>query len=144
GDWPLMERVAQCTLPIILSTAGSSFDTLDRVVSFFEHRSRETTILHCVGEYPTPPGRMQLNQIKRLKERYGNHTVGLSSHEPPGDTRTVQMALAMGAMVLEKHVGLPTEQYALNAYSCSPGQMREWLAAARTALEACGSEEGRP
>ena len=49
GDWPLMERVAQSTLPIILSTAGSSWETLDRVVSFFEHRSRETTLLICPG-----------------------------------------------------------------------------------------------
>jgi N-acetylneuraminate synthase len=143
GDWPLMERVAESTLPIILSTAGSSFETLDRVMSFFEHRSRETAILHCVGEYPTPPERMQLNQLLRLKERYGNHVIGLSSHEPPGDTLTVQMALAKGAMMLEKHVGLPTERYPLNAYSCDPAQIDAWLAAARDALAVCGDEEGR-
>jgi sialic acid synthase SpsE/quercetin dioxygenase-like cupin family protein len=143
GDWPLMERVAQSTLPIILSTAGSSWETLDRVVSFFEHRSRETTLLHCVGEYPAAPEAMQLNQIQRLKERYGNHVVGLSSHESPGDTRTVQMALAKGAMVLEKHVGLRTGRHELNAYSCDPGQIDAWLGAARAALAACGLETGR-
>lgn len=143
GDWPLMERVAQSTLPILLSTAGSSWDTLDRVVSFFEHRSRETTLLHCVGEYPTAAGSMQLNQIQRLKERYGNHPVGLSSHEDPGDTRTVQMALAMGATVLEKHVGIQTAGHALNAYSCDPGQIAAWLGAARDALDALGAGQGR-
>lgn len=143
GDWPLMERVAESTLPIILSTAGSSFETLDRVVSFFEHRSRDISILHCIGEYPTPPEHMHLNQLQRLKERYGNHVIGLSSHEPPGDTRTIQMALAKGAMVLEKHVGLPTERHALNAYSCNPAQIDTWLAAGREALLACGDEEGR-
>jgi len=143
GDWPLMERVAQSTLPVILSTAGSSWDTLDRVVSFFEHRSRETTLLHCVGEYPAALGSMQLNQIQRLKERYGNHAVGLSSHEPPGDTRTVQMALAMGATVLEKHVGLAAGGHALNAYSCGPEQIAAWLGAGRDALSACGAASGR-
>jgi len=143
GDWPLMERVAQSSPPILLSTAGSNLETLDRVVSFFEHRSRETTLLHCVGEYPTAPEHMQLNQIQLLKERYGNHPVGLSSHESPGDVRTVQLALAKGAMVLEKHVGLPMEGRPLNAYSCDPGQIEAWLEAARCALAACGDREGR-
>jgi len=144
GDWPLMERVAQSSLPLLLSTAGGSFEDLDRVVSFFEHRAREFTVMHCVGAYPTAPEHMQLNQIQRLKERYGNHPVGFSSHERPDDTRTVQMALAMGAMVLEKHVGLPTERYAVNAYSCTPAQMEAWLGAARDALDTLGADQGRP
>ena len=144
GDWPLMERVAQSTLPILLSTGGGSLETLDRVVAFLEHRSREFTILHCVAEYPTAPDRMQLNQIQLLQERYGNHEVGLSSHETPGDLATVQMALAKGARVLEKHVGLAAPGMPLNAYSCDPAQIEAWLAAARGALLAGGVEHGRP
>ena len=144
GDWPLMERVAQSTLPILLSTGGSSLETLDRVVAFFEHRSRDITLMHCVAEYPTAPERMQLNQIQLLRERYGNHPVGLSSHEAPGDLATVQMALAKGATVLEKHVGLAAEGQPLNAYSCDPAQIEAWLGAARGALLAGGVQQGRP
>jgi len=139
-----MERVAQSSLPILLSTGGGSLETLDRVVAFFEHRLRDFTILHCVAEYPTPPERMQLNQIQLLKERYGNHEVGLSSHETPEDRDTVRMALAKGARVLEKHVGLPAPGQPLNAYSCDPAQAEAWLAAARSALLAGGVEKGRP
>jgi N-acetylneuraminate synthase len=143
GDWPLMERVAASTLPIIASTAGSSLETLDRVVAFFEHRGRPLSIMHCVGEYPTATRHQHLHQIARLKERYPAHGVGFSSHEAPADLRTVQMAVAKGAWILERHVGLPTEKYALNAYSLAPAQCRAWLEAAQEAFETCADEGGR-
>ena len=34
NDWPLLERVAETTLPIIASTAGAVLDDIDRVISF--------------------------------------------------------------------------------------------------------------
>jgi len=143
GDWPLMERIAASTLPVIASTAGAPLSVIDRVVSFFEHRKRPLSLLHCVGEYPTPSPRLQLNQIDLLRQRYPGHTIGWSTHEEPGNCHNVRMALAKGARILEKHVGVATEQYSLNAYSASPAQIAAWLAAAREALEACGAPEGR-
>lgn len=139
GDWPLMERMARSGLPIIASTAGVSLDVLDQVVSFFDHRQRPLTLLHCIGEYPTPAAHLQLNQIDFLKNRYPNHRVGFSTHESPDNTHFVQMALAKGASVFEKHVGLPTPESPLNAYSASPDQVKAWLDAAQEALICCGT-----
>jgi len=138
GDWPLLERIAQSTLPVIASTAGASLEVLDRVVSFFEHRAKTLSLLHCVGEYPTPAERLELNQIELLRARYPGHTIGWSTHEDPDTIRNIPMAVAKGARIFEKHVGLPTEQYALNAYSASPDQIRIWLEAAREAVITCG------
>lgn len=138
GDWPLMERYAASTLPVIASTAGASMETLDQVVSFFDHRQRPLTLLHCIGEYPTPVSHFQLNQIEFLRTRYPQHTIGFSSHEDPDNVRLVQMAVAKGARVFERHVGLPTPEAPLNAYSMNPDQTRRWLEAAVEALEACG------
>jgi len=143
GDWPLMERIAVSPLPIIASTAGASQDVLDQVVSFFDHRKRPLTLLHCIGEYPTPAAHFQLNQIDFLKGRYPQHTIGFSSHENPADASLVQMALAKGARVFEKHVGVALEGAPLNAYSASPEQMAAWLKAAAGALEICGATPGR-
>jgi sialic acid synthase SpsE len=53
-DWPLAEKIGSTKLPIILSTAGEDFEDIDRVVSFYQHRDKKVSILHCVGEYPTP------------------------------------------------------------------------------------------
>lgn len=137
-DWPLLERVVQAPQPIIASTAGATLEEIDRVVSFLQHRKKEFAILHCVGEYPTPDERMNLAQIDFLKSRYAGVRVGFSTHEHPANLDVVKLAVAKGATIFEKHVGVETEQYPLNAYSASPEQVDQWLAAAQYALTVCG------
>ena len=83
GDWPLLEKIVQGDKPIIFSTAGAKFNTIDKVVSFFQHREKEFAIMHCIGEYPTPPPNLQMNQISLLKERYPDVPIGFSTHENP-------------------------------------------------------------
>ncbi|WP_454255310.1 N-acetylneuraminate synthase family protein [Pseudomonas sp. Marseille-Q8238] len=143
SDWPLLERVVQTRHPLIVSTAGSTLEELDRLVSFLTHRSKDFAILHCVGEYPTPDAHMHLSQVDFLQRRYPGVRVGFSTHEDPNNTDIVKMALAKGARIFEKHVGLPTEQYPINAYSASPEQVRRWLEAAQYALLLCGEGEQR-
>jgi sialic acid synthase SpsE/mannose-6-phosphate isomerase-like protein (cupin superfamily) len=137
-DWPLLERIALVNKPIIASCAGASLDSIDRVVSFFEHRGKDFALLHCVAEYPVAADDLQLNQIDLLRKRYPDTLVGFSTHEDPGNTQAVRMAIAKGAAILEKHVGMPTDEIKLNAYSASPDQVRAWVAAADEALRACG------
>ena len=143
SDWPLLERVAQCNQPIVASTAGASLEEMDRVVSFLMHRNKEFAILHCVGEYPTAEKDMHLSQIDFLKKRYPGVRIGFSTHENPDNTDIVKLAVAKGASLFEKHVGLATEKYALNNYSASPEQTRTWLQAAADALLICGVGDAR-
>lgn len=143
GDWPLLERVVQTQRPLIVSTAGASLEEIDRLVSFLTHREKDFALLHCVGEYPTPDAHMHLSQIDFLQRRYPGVRVGFSTHEDPDSTDIVQMALAKGARVFEKHVGLPTANYPLNAYSASPQQVQRWLEAAQRALLVCGESKQR-
>ncbi|MCB1916294.1 MAG: N-acetylneuraminate synthase family protein [Rhodocyclaceae bacterium] len=138
GDWPLMERIAATDKPVIASTAGASEELIDQVVSFFLHRHKALTLMHCVAEYPTPDEALQLNQVDLLRRRYPDCRIGYSTHESPDNTEAVMMALAKGATVFEKHVVLPTERYAANAYSADPDQVRAWLTAAERARRICG------
>jgi len=138
-DWPLLERIANSTLPIIASTAASDVEDIDAVVSFFQHREKQLTLMHCVGEYPTPDERLAINQIEFLRHRYRDVQVGFSSHERPDHTESIMLALARGASVFEKHVGLATEVHALNAYSSSPEQIADWLEAGQRALTMLGT-----
>ncbi|BAL23761.1 N-acetylneuraminate synthase family protein [Azoarcus sp. KH32C] len=140
-DWPLLERIARADKPVIASTAGSTLEEIDNVVSFFLHRGKDLTLMHCVAEYPTPDEALQVNQIGLLRERYPDCRIGYSTHESPDNTVAVMLAMAKGATVFEKHVVLPTERYPANAYSADPRQIRDWLAAARRALQICGSSE---
>ncbi|HJV26697.1 MAG TPA: N-acetylneuraminate synthase family protein [Aromatoleum sp.] len=140
-DWPLLERIARADKPVIASTAGSTLEEIDNVVSFFLHRGKDLTLMHCVAEYPTPDDALQVNQIGLLRERYPDCRIGYSTHESPDNTVAVMLAMAKGASVFEKHVVLPTERYPANAYSADPGQIRDWLTAARRAMQICGSNE---
>lgn len=143
NDWPLLERIAQSSKPIIASTAGAAQEAIDAVVSFLMHRGKDFAILHCVAEYPAADEKMQLNQIDFLKNRYPSLRVGFSTHEDPSDAELVKLAVAKGADIFEKHVGISTDSYALNAYSASPDQVRDWLHSIRHALSICGHSGSR-
>ena len=86
---------------------------------------------------------MNLSQIDFLKNRYHGVRIGFSTHEDPDNLDMVKLAIAKGATVFEKHVGVPTDTYPLNAYSASPEQVEKWLEAARMAFTLCGIGDHR-
>jgi sialic acid synthase SpsE/mannose-6-phosphate isomerase-like protein (cupin superfamily) len=142
-DWPLLEEAVAADLPVIASTAGAELSDIDKVVSFLAHRNKDFAIMHCVGEYPTADEKLHINQINLLQQRYPGVRIGFSTHEDPSNTDIVKMAVAKGAAIFEKHVGVETEKYALNAYSASPLQIQAWLEAARYAFTVCGVGDQR-
>ena len=141
-DWPLLEAVGAAAqtagIPVIASAAGASLDEIDKVVSFFMHRGISFALMHCVAEYPTPDKHLEMNQIDLFRNRYPQIPIGFSTHEPPENMEPVLVAVAKGARILERHVGVETDAISLNAYSSTPGQVREWLNAARRAFSMCG------
>ena len=142
-DWPLLEKIATVDMPIIASGAGSNMEEVDRFVSFFEHRGKKIALMHCVAEYPTPNEHLEMNQITLYKKRYPNIPIGFSTHEDPNNMEPVKMAVAKGAVIFEKHVGVPTETITLNGYSANPEQVANWLKAAKEAYAMCGIDGRR-
>lgn len=142
-DWPLLERISTVDKPIVASAAGASWEEIDRVVSFFEHRQKALTLMHCVAQYPTATADLQLNQIALMRRRYPGLDVGFSTHENPADNEVILVAIGQGASAFERHVAVPTDKYPSNAYSSSPEQFRAWLSAAQKGFELCGACDGR-
>lgn len=138
-DWPLLERIVKTDKPVIVSTAGASLDDIDKVASFLEHRDKKFALLHCVAEYPVQREQMQMNQLDILRQRYAGIIIGFSSHERPEETEAVKIAVAKGARIFERHVGLNTETVKMNAYSSGPDQVYSWLASAKEAFSICGA-----
>jgi len=138
GDWPLMEAVAATRLPVIASAAGSDMETIKNVISFFSHRGIALALMHCVGEYPTPNERLQLNQLDYYRQEFPDLTLGFSTHEAPDNMEPVKIAVAKGARIFEKHVGVPTDAVTLNGYSANPQQVGAWLEAAKASFDICG------
>ena len=142
-DWPLLEKAAKANLPVIISTAGATLASIDRVVTFLEHRGIRFCLMHCVGSYPTPDHELELNQIDFFRQRYPGTEIGFSTHERPDNVIPAMLATAKGAVILERHIGLPTEKYSINGYSSTPEQIRAWLQAAREARAICGVQNQR-
>lgn len=142
-DWPLLEKIVSTNKPIIASTAGSSLENIDNVVSFFEHRKKDFALMHCIGAYPTLAKDLQINQIDLLKQKYPETTIGFSTHEEPNNFDSIKIAIAKGAQIFERHVNVVSDKYSINGYSSTPNQIHSWLKAAKIAIDMCGVSEGR-
>jgi len=143
-DKPLLQKIARVNKPVVVSTGGLTLSQIDRIVSFFEQMSVDFGLMHCVAIYPTPNEKLNLNQIALLRSRYPGVPVGWSTHESPKNIEIVQMAYALGAQMFERHVGLNSGKYKVNAYSSVPEEVDQWMAAFERAVEACGSEYRKP
>ncbi|WP_417746077.1 N-acetylneuraminate synthase family protein [Rosistilla oblonga] len=141
NDWPLLEAIAAAGKPVICSTGGCRLADIDKIVSFFEHRRvQDLSLLHCVGIYPTDDMDQQLSFMQKMLRRYPMCRVGFSGHERPDNHGPGRAAIAMGAKILERHVGLPTETIQLNAYSMSPEQTDAWVRAVLQIAQITGEE----
>ena len=83
--------------------------------------------MHCVSIYPTPDHECNILNISKFVERYPDINIGWSTHESPDDTLHVGLALAAGATMFERHIGIPLNDVPLNKYSSNPQQVANWL-----------------
>ena len=139
-DWPLLEKMADSNIPLIFSTGGLTLSHIDDLVSFFDHRGSDFAIMHCVSLYPTPNEKCHLNQIDVMRRRYPGRVIGWSTHESPDQVMPVTIAVAKGARIFERHVGVVTDTIKLNAYSSTPHEVDTWISAAKSAMAICGSQ----
>ena len=143
-DRPLIEKISRVNKPVIVSTAGLRTDEIDWLVNFLETERVNFALMHCVAIYPTPDNMLHLNQVKQLNARYRGVPIGWSTHEDQDNTSAIQIAYALGARLFERHVGLNTAKYKLNAYSSTPAQLGKWLAAFKLAKTMTGPAARAP
>lgn len=136
-DWPLLTKAVSAHKPMIVSTGGKTLSDIDKIYNFLTHKGAVFAFLHCVAEYPAPQEHLQLDFIEKMKRRYPDVPVGYSGHEDPDNNIPAMLAVAKGAMILERHVGVPTETIKLNAYSMNPEQADRWVKAVLEAEDMC-------
>lgn len=119
-DWPLLKQISDISKRVIISTAAADMGTLHKVYDLFKSKCRDFAFMHCVADYPTPHDRSNLERIKILQQEFPDIEIGYSTHEPPNAKTTSIYSIAMGCTILEKHIGVPTDNISLNTYSLSP------------------------
>ena len=75
---------------------------LDEALDVITRYHSDISILHCVSQYPTHPGNLNLKTITYLKKHYGQYTIGFSDHTM-GISAPIA-AVGMGAEIIEKHI----------------------------------------
>jgi sialic acid synthase SpsE len=101
---PLLERLAETKIPIILSTGMAGQSELDIALDIIIKHHENVSILHCVSQYPTHPDNANLNTIRYLIKKYPQFDIGYSDHTI-GISAPV-IAVGMGAKIIEKHITL--------------------------------------
>ena len=104
----LLKRLGITKKPILLSSGMSSFDELEKAITFIEKFGNPLTLMQCTSKYPTSPKEWGLNNIQELKNRF-ELPVGFSDHS--GTIYASLAAAAMGAEVFEFHVVFDKGQF---------------------------------
>lgn len=142
-DIPLIQKVASCQKPMILSTGMASFEEIEAaIVAARSAGAKDIAVLHCTSAYPTPPEEANLATLRDLKERLGV-VVGLSDHTLA--TTVAVAAVAMGADIVEKHFCLSRADGGIDsAFSLEPEELTRLVDEAKIAHMAIGSPQYRP
>jgi N-acetylneuraminate synthase len=102
-DMGLLEAVADCGTPAIISTGMSAFSEVEDAVSVLE-RGGFPVVMHSVSSYPAPVEELNLRVITDLLNTYSGYDIGWSGHEV--GLATTVAAVALGATYIERHFTL--------------------------------------
>ncbi|MDD5070089.1 MAG: N-acetylneuraminate synthase family protein [Candidatus Omnitrophica bacterium] len=107
-DIPTLEKIAQFSKPMIVSTGMSTFAEIDRTYVALCEQNVPLILMNCVSEYPPCYEDINVSVVKEMISRYPQAVIGHSDHTP--DIYTCFAAVALGARVIEKHVILDKSQ----------------------------------
>ena len=125
----MLERVCKTGKPIILSTGMSSFEELDKSVSFINKYGNDLSILQCTTKYPVRAEEVGLNVIPELSARY-KVAVGISDHS--GTIYPSLAAVVLGGEICEVHAVFHKEMFGPDtSSSLSISQLKQMVSGIR-------------
>ena len=99
----LIKEVAKLKVYTFISTGMCTYKDIDKAINLFKKYNNKFMIMHTVSTYPCPEKDLNLNVIKKLKNRY-KCQVGYSGHEVSVSPSLT--AAAFGAEAIERHITL--------------------------------------
>lgn len=140
---PLLQKVALYHKPMLISTGMANMTEVDEAVGWIRECGNENIVLlHCTTNYPTPFSEVNMNAMLELEKRYGN-SVGYSDHTPGIEISL--MAVALGAVVIEKHFTLDKNMYGPDhKASLEPCEMKKMVDSIRNIEAAFGDGIKKP
>ena len=103
-----LKEVAKRQKHTFISTGMSNYNQIDEAVKIFRNLKCPFELMHSISAYPSPEKELNLNIIKKLKDKY-DCGVGYSGHEPSVSPSVI--AVTLGATTLERHITLDRSMY---------------------------------
>lgn len=137
---PYLRKIAGQGRHVILSTGMSTLDEVEQAVCVLETGGtsrKDIILLHCTTQYPTPMNDVNLLAMNDLKKL---HCGGIGYSDHTNGIEIPIAAVALGAMVIEKHFTLdknlpgPDHQASLD-----PIELKAMVSAIRNIEKALGS-----
>jgi sialic acid synthase SpsE len=100
---PFIDYISQFNKPILLSVGASYMYEVEEAVSWIEKYKLPLALLHCVLNYPTEDHNANLGMIRDLKRKFPNNIIGYSDHTLPKEMKMTEIAVLLGAEIIEKH-----------------------------------------
>ncbi len=142
-DLPLIRRVAATGKPMIISSGTATLPEIEQALAAARAGgASEVIVLKCTSSYPAPPAEANLLTIPKLAARLGV-PIGLSDHTL--GVATSVAAVALGAVVIEKHVTLSRAEGGVDAaFSLEPAELTALVRETKQAWESLGSADYAP
>lgn len=130
--------------PILLSTAGCFLNEIDEAVKILQFIPKEIILMHGFQGYPTKLSDLNLNKIKKLKEKY-SFKIGIMDHVS-GNSELSSIipivGIGMGATIVEKHLTLNRNEKGLDYFSSlNPDEFKKMILQIRKIEKTFGKEE---
>ncbi|GAB3894959.1 pseudaminic acid synthase [Spirosoma agri] len=136
-DHILLKKIAQTGKPVIMSTGVASVADLDESVKVLRANGcKDLILLKCTSTYPATPETTNLHTIPHMRQLF-DVPVGLSDHTM--GIGAAVAAVALGAVVLEKHVTLRRADGGVDsAFSLEPDELKSLVIETERAQLAMG------
>lgn len=139
---PLLRRLAETGKPVIVSTGGASFASVELAYGTLSERGGDVALLQCTAGYPAAWDELDLRVIDTYRQRFPRAVAGLSSHD--NGIAMATAAYVLGARVIEKHFTLDrTMRGTDHSFSLEPLGMSKMVRDLRRIHVALGTGEKR-
>jgi pseudaminic acid synthase len=137
-DIPLIQRIARCKKPVIISTGMATLEEIKEAVEAIRQEGNDQIVLlKCTSAYPAPIDEINLKTIHHLQETL-SVPVGLSDHTL--GIAVPVAAVAYGACIIEKHFTLSRSTPSPDSvFSLEPPEFKIMVESIREAEAAAGS-----
>lgn len=139
----LLREIGKTKLTVILSTGMCNINDVKNAVDILrDNGCKNLFILHCVSLYPTKLEQINLFAMHVLRNEF-NVSIGFSDHTI--EVTTGELAVAAGAVILEKHFTINREGSSPDhKLSLTPRGLKRYIEKSKKAAVICGEEKKEP